>query len=79
MISIGDVVAFEFCVIFTCCIFSISIEVKLSLKHWGLEYFYAYYGIAWGAKKALDETYYNASERGESEGASLWGDLDQDQ
>ena len=74
MISICNVVEFELCVIFACYIFSISIKVMLSLKHWGLEYFYA-----WGAKKALDETYYNASKCGESDGASLWGDLDQDQ
>jgi len=78
------VVEFEFCVIFVCYVLSISIEVKFSVsdfdgyEHWGSQYFYACYGIVGGggrAKKAhAMERNTNASERGYSEDASLWGD-----
>ena len=47
-------------------------------KHQGLQHFYAYYGIAWGTRKLVMDGNTNASERGESEGGSLCGDLDQD-
>ena len=47
-------------------------------KHQGLQHFYAYYGIAWGTRKLVMDGNTNASEREESEGGSLYGDLDQD-
>ena len=74
----------EFLVIFVCYVFSISVKVKFSVshfdeyKHWGLQYFYAYYGIAWGTIKLVMDGNTNVSERGESEGACLCGDLNQD-
>jgi len=83
VISFCNVVEFEFCVIFVCSVLSISIEVKFSVsnfdgyKHWGVQYILCILWDCLGAKKAhVMERNTNASERGESEGASLWGDLD---
>ena len=81
VISFCNVVEFEFCVIFVCYVLTISIEVKFSVNNFdGYKGFALYLCILWdclGAKKAhVMERNTNASERGESEGASLWGDLD---
>ena len=82
MFSICSVVEFEFCVIFVCYVLSICIEVKLSVSDFddyeiGHYYYRSRLGVSGGkahvTERSTKSFCCHASERGETEGAFLWG------
>ena len=89
MISICSVLEFEFCIIFACYL-AISMEVKFSVSNIDFDVYKTWFGMVCnsfmhimglprGQRKLVMKRNTNVSVCGESEGASLWGDLDQDQ
>lgn len=74
----------EFFVIFVCYVISISMKVKFSVshfdgyEHWVCSSFMHIKGVLGVQRMLVIDGNTNASERGESEGASVCSDLNQD-